>query len=103
MRCSARREESGAELLFLPALIGYGEAAVAYVGEARHPGRAGAFATWGVRVGWLAQTALIAVSSPSAMASGDTWARSLNLFVWLVVGTYLVWGCRARYRLLGLT
>jgi ABC-type uncharacterized transport system permease subunit len=33
----------------------------------------------------------------------DTWAGTLNLFVWLVVGMYLVWGCRARYRLLGLT
>jgi ABC-type uncharacterized transport system permease subunit len=31
-----------------------------------------------------------------------TWAGSLNLFVWLVVGAYLIWGCRARYRLLGL-
>src|SRR5207253_8591829 len=27
---------------------------------------------------------------------------SLNLFVWLVVGAYLIWGCQARYRLLGL-
>ena len=33
----------------------------------------------------------------------DTWAGTLNLFVWLVVGIYLVWGCRARYRPLGLT
>ena len=30
------------------------------------------------------------------------WAGSLNLFVWLVVSVYLVWGCRSRYRLLGL-
>jgi ABC-type uncharacterized transport system permease subunit len=92
------------ELLFLPALIGYGEAAVAYAGEAWHPGRAGRLATWGVRLGWLAQTALIAVLF--ARSDGfpwDTWAGTLNLFVWLVVGGYLVWGCRARYRLLGLT
>ena len=92
------------ELLFLPALIGYGEAAVAYAGEAWHPGRAGKLATWGVRLGWLAQTALIAVLF--ARSDGfpwDTWAGTLNLFVWLVVGIYLVWGCRARYRLLGLT
>ena len=33
---------------------------------------------------------------------GTTWAGSLNLFVWLVVGAYLIWGCRPRYRLLGL-
>ena len=92
------------ELLFLPALLGYGEAAVAYAGEAWHPGRAGRLATWGVRLGWLAQTALIAVLF--ARSDGfpwDTWAGTLNLFVWLVVGIYLVWGCRARYRLLGLT
>ena len=91
-----------AELLFLPALLGYGEAALAYAGDAWHPGRAGRLATWGVRIGWLAQTALIA----ALFAQGfpwDTWAGTLNLFVWLVVGGYLVWGCRARYALLGLT
>jgi ABC-type uncharacterized transport system permease subunit len=32
----------------------------------------------------------------------STWAGSLNLFVWLVVGAYLIWGCRPRFRLLGL-
>lgn len=90
------------ELLFLPALIGYGEAAVAYAGDAWHPGRAGRLATWGVRLGWLAQTALIAVLFAGSFP-WDTWAGTLNLFVWLVVGGYLVWGCRARYRLLGLT
>ena len=91
------------ELLFLPALLGYGEAAVAFAGDARHPGRAGAYGVWGVRIGWLAQTALI--SAQAATSGGfpwDTWAGSLNLFVWLVVSGYLVWGCRARYRLLGL-
>ncbi len=92
-----------AELLFWPALFFYGEAAVGYLGEARNPGRPGWLATWGVRLGWLAQTALLA-----AQASSDdgfpwgTWAASLNLFVWLVVSAYLIWGCRAPYRLLGL-
>ena len=92
-----------AELLFWPALLAYGEAAVAYFGETRHPGRAGSLATWGVRVGWLVQTALLAVQA--ARSDGfpwSTWAGSLNLFVWLVVGAYLIWGCSPRYRLLGL-
>jgi ABC-type uncharacterized transport system permease subunit len=92
-----------AELLFWPALLAYGEAAVAYLGEACRPGLAGPLATWGVRIGWLVQTALLAVQA--ARADGfpwATWAASLNLFVWLVVGVYLIWGCRPRYRLLGL-
>ena len=92
-----------AELLFWPALLAYGEAAVAYLGEARSPGRAGRLATWGVRIGWLVQTALLGVQA--ARADGfpwSSWAGSLNLFVWLVVGAYLIWGCRPRYRLLGL-
>jgi ABC-type uncharacterized transport system permease subunit len=91
------------ELLFWPALLAYGEAAVAYVGEAKRPGLAGRLATWGVRIGWLMQTALLAVQA--ARAEGfpwSSWAGSLNLFVWLVVGAYLIWGCQARYRLLGL-
>jgi ABC-type uncharacterized transport system permease subunit len=87
------------ELLFWPALIGYGEAALAYSSP-----RFTRFATWGVRLGWLAQTSLLAVQA--ARADGfpwSTWAGSLNLFVWFVVGTYLIWGCRPRYRLLGLS
>jgi ABC-type uncharacterized transport system permease subunit len=93
-----------AELLFWPALLLYGEAAVGYLGDARRPGAAGRAATWGVRLGWLAQTALLALQA----ARGDgfpwgTWAGSLNLFVWLVVSAYLIWGCRRSYRLLGLT
>jgi HemX protein len=92
-----------AELLFWPALLAYGEAALAYFGEARHPGVAGRLATWGVRVGWLVQTALLVVQAVRADAfPWATWAGSLNLFVWLVVGAYLIWGCQARYRLLGL-
>jgi ABC-type uncharacterized transport system permease subunit len=87
-----------AEALFWPAIFGYGEAAIAYVSP-RHT----LLGTWGVRLGWIAQTALLAVQA--ARADGfpwSTWAGSLNLFVWLVVGTYLIWGCRPRYRLLGL-
>jgi ABC-type uncharacterized transport system permease subunit len=86
------------ELLFWPALLGYGEAALAYASP--RTSRAG---TWGVRVGWLAQTALLALQA--ARADGfpwGSWSGSLNLFVWLVVGAYLIWGCRPRYRLLGL-
>jgi ABC-type uncharacterized transport system permease subunit len=92
-----------ADLLFWPALLAYGEAAFAYLGEVRRPGLAGRLATWGVRIGWLVQTALLAVQA--ARADGfpwTTWAGSLNLFVWLVVGAYLIWGCRPRFRLLGL-
>jgi ABC-type uncharacterized transport system permease subunit len=92
-----------AELLFWPALLAYGEAAVAFVGEARRPGLAGRFATWGVRVGWLVQTALLVVqASRSDGFPWTSWSGVLNLFVWLVVGAYLIWGCRARFRLLGL-
>ena len=92
-----------AELLIWPALIAYGEAAVAYAGELRGPGRGGRLGTWGVRLGWLAQTGLLVAQ---ALASDgfpwSTWAGALNLFVWLVVGVYLIWGCTPRYRLLGL-
>jgi ABC-type uncharacterized transport system permease subunit len=90
------------ELLFWPALVAYGEAAVAYAGNVRYPGLA-RLAIWGVRCGWLAQTALLVVQAYRADGfPWDTWAGSLNLFVWLVVGGYLVWGCKPRYRLLGL-
>jgi ABC-type uncharacterized transport system permease subunit len=87
-----------AEALFWPALFGYGEAALAYASV-----RTSRAATWGVRLGWLAQTALLAVQAERADSfPWSTWSASLNLFVWLVVGTYLIWGCRPRYRLLGL-
>jgi ABC-type uncharacterized transport system permease subunit len=92
-----------AELLVVPALLAYGEAAIAYAGELRGPGLAGRLATWGVRLGWLAQTALLVGQAVSADGfPWRTWAGSLNLFVWLVVGAYLIWGCTPRYRLLGL-
>ena len=68
-----------AELLFWPALLGYGEAAIAYSNP-----RYTRLAIWGVRVGWVAQTALLCVQA--ARVDGfpwSTWAGSLNLFVWL--------------------
>jgi ABC-type uncharacterized transport system permease subunit len=92
-----------AELLFWVALLCYSEAAVALFGEARRPGRAGRIGIWGVRFGWLAQTALLVAQA--ARADGfpwSSWAGALNLFSWLVVGAYLIWGCRPRFRLLGL-
>jgi ABC-type uncharacterized transport system permease subunit len=92
-----------AEVLFWPVLLAYGEAAIAYAGEARRPGLAGRLATWGVRIGWLAQTALLAVQAASSDGFPWTdWAGTLNLFAWLVVSAYLFWGCRSRFRLLGL-
>jgi ABC-type uncharacterized transport system permease subunit len=91
-----------AELLFWPALLAYGEAAVAYAGAVRSD-RWTRLATWGVRSGWLLQTALLGAEAVRADAfPWATWAGSLNLFVWLLVGVYLVWGCNARYRLVGL-
>src|SRR5262249_12204572 len=80
------------------------EAAFAYAGNARRPGGLGRLATWGVRIGWLLQTALLVAQAVRAESfPWDTWAGSLNLFVWFVVGAYLIWGCQTRYRLLGLT
>ena len=90
-------------VLVWPALIGYLEAALAYAGDAVRPGRLARPAIWGVRLGWLAQTALLVAQA--AQADGfpwDSWAGSLNLFVWMCVGAYLIWGCRAPFRLLGL-
>jgi ABC-type uncharacterized transport system permease subunit len=92
-----------AELLVWPALIAYGEAAVAYAGALRSPGRSGRVGIWGVRIGWLAQTGLLIVQAVSADGfPWGTWAGALNLLSWLVVSAYLVWGCSPRYRLLGL-
>ena len=92
-----------AELLFWPVLVLYGEAALGYVGDARRPGSTGSWAIWGVRLGWLAQTALLIVQATREDGfPWAGWAASLNLFVWLVVTAYLIWGCRRPYRLLGL-
>lgn len=91
------------ELLFWPALIAYGEAAVAYVGVLRRPELATRLAIWGVRIGWLAQTALLAAEAVRADGfPWSSWAGALNLLVWFAVGAYLIWGCSPRYRLLGL-
>jgi ABC-type uncharacterized transport system permease subunit len=102
-----RRHGSGrrlAELLFWPALVLYGEAAVGYLGDVRRPGRAGRIATWGVRLGWVVQTTLLVAEAVRDDGfPWGTWAASLDLFVWLVVSAYLIWGCRRRFRLLGLT
>lgn len=92
-----------AEFLIWPALIAYGEATVAYFGELRGPGVPGRLATWGVRVGWLAQTTLLVAQAVGADAfPWGTWAGALNLLSWLVVTGYLIWGCKPHYRLLGL-
>lgn len=92
-----------ADLLVWPALVAYGEAAVAYVGVLRRPHAATRLAIWGVRLGWLAHTALLVAQA--ARADGFAWstpAGLLNLFVWAAVGVYLIWGCSPRFRLLGL-
>jgi ABC-type uncharacterized transport system permease subunit len=92
-----------AELLVWPTMIAYGEAALVYAGELRGHRRFDALAIWGVRIGWLAQTALLVAQARSADGfPWGTWAGALNLLSWLVVTGYLVWGCRPRYRLLGL-
>lgn len=92
-----------AELLVWPVLLAYGEAAVAYTGELRGPGLGGRLGIWGVRIGWLAQTALLADQALTADGfPWGTWAGALNLLSWLVVSAYLVWGCKPRFRLLGL-
>jgi ABC-type uncharacterized transport system permease subunit len=91
-------------VLFWPALVGYSEAALAYFGDILRPGtRLARYAIWGVRLGWLAQTALLVAQAAAAGGfAWSTWAGSLELFVWLVVGAYLIWGCRPPFRLLGL-
>jgi hypothetical protein len=63
-----------AELLVWPALLAYGEAAVAYAGGLRGPGRYGRLGIWGVRIGWLAQTALLVAQAATTTGSPGTWA-----------------------------
>ena len=92
-----------ADLFFWAALVAYGAAAIAHAGVFRRPELASRLAIWGVRVGWAAQTALLATEA--YRADGFPWADwsgALNLFVWLVVGAYMIWGSSPRYRLLGL-
>ncbi|MFN8186484.1 MAG: cytochrome c biogenesis protein CcsA [Gaiellales bacterium] len=90
-------------VLFWPAVLAYSEAALAYAGETIRPGRPSRYAIWGVRLGWLAQTALLVTQASAAEGfPWSSWAGSLNLFVWMCVSAYLIWGCRAPFRLLGL-
>jgi ABC-type uncharacterized transport system permease subunit len=92
-----------AEGFLWAALAAYVIAASAFAASYRRPGRLGLLGTWGVRLGWLAQTGLLGVQVADARGfPWADWAGSLGLFVWLVVGAYLIWGCRPRYRLLGL-
>jgi ABC-type uncharacterized transport system permease subunit len=92
-----------AELFVWPAMIAYGEAVIAYAGSFRGHGLYGRAATWGVRIGWLAQTALLVVQALDTEGfPWGTWAGALNLFAWLLVSAYLIWGCKPGYRLLGL-
>ena len=92
-----------AELLVWPTVIAYSEAALVYAGELHGHARYARLGIWGVRLGWLAQTVLLVAQALSADGfPWGTWAGALNLLSWLVVSGYLVWGCRPRYRLLGL-
>jgi ABC-type uncharacterized transport system permease subunit len=91
------------ELLVWPTVVAYGEAALVYAGELRGSRRYETLGIWGVRVGWIAQTTLLVSQALSADGfPWGTWAGALNLLSWLVVSGYLVWGCRPRYRLVGL-
>jgi ABC-type uncharacterized transport system permease subunit len=91
-----------AELFLWAALGCYAAGSLAYGVSYRSPGTFGGLGTWCVRLGWLAQTGLLAVQVVEAAGfPWATWSASLGLFVWLVVTAYLIWGCRPRYRLLG--
>ena len=94
------------ELLFWPALVAYGEAAVALVGERRgDPGLAGRLATWGVRIGWLVADGLLVVQAARRRRAsrGRRWAGVAQpASSGSSSARYLIWGCRPRYRLLGL-
>ena len=103
----AGRARSGAEpmaqVLVVPALLAYGEAAFAYAGELRGQGspdgwRPGASGS----AGWRRRRCSSAGASPRrAFREARGPARS-GCFVWLVVRTPDL-GCTPRYRLLGLT
>ena len=91
-----------AEFLVVPALLAYGRPSPTRAScgpRARRPARD------------LGRPARLARADGAARRRGvsaegfpwGTWAGALNLFVWLVVGAYLIWGCTPRYRLLGLT
>ena len=48
------------ELLVWPTVIASGEASLVYAGELRGHRRYSTLGIWGVRIGWLAQTVLLA-------------------------------------------
>ena len=89
-------------MLFWPALAGYVEAAVAYLGETIRPGRLAGFAIWGVRLGWLAQTALLVAQAAVSKVSRGSLGRLAEPVRLAVVGVHIFWGCRSPFRLLGL-
>ena len=88
--------------MLLPALLGYGEAAVAYAGRgvASGPCRA---PRRGRRLGWPAQTAPMAALFARRDGFPRDTGQDAEPHCVAHVGIYLVWGRRARYRLLGLT
>ena len=67
------------------------------------PVSAGRAATWGVRLGWLVQTALLVVQvvRDDGFPWG-TWAARSTCSSGSSSAAYLIWGCRRPYRLLGL-
>ncbi len=92
-----------AELLVAVAVAAYAVAAIGYAGELRGPGAAGRIATWATRLGWLGHSGLLVAQAVTAAGfPWATWPGALSLLSWLVVTGFLVWGCRPRYRLLGL-
>jgi hypothetical protein len=97
-----RGSDAMAEYLFGFAFLAYAGAAIAYAVDVRRPGPAGRLPR-----GVCGSAGCSRLRSDRPGCAGDgfpwtTWAGWLNLFVWLVVSVYLVWGCRTRYRLLGL-
>ena len=93
-----------AELLVWPALIAYGEAAFAYAGELRGPGLAGRArhlgrpASAGSR---RRRSSSCSCSTRTASRGAPGPARSTSSSGWSS-RAYLIWGCKPRYRLLGL-
>ena len=95
-RLRDRVEAAVAEALFWPAILGYGEAAIAYSSRALHAARDLGRAA---RLDRPDGAPRACRPRGSTASPGRRWAGSLNLFVWFVVGAYLIWGCQPRYRL----
>ena len=74
------------ELLIWPALIAYGEAAVAYAGDARRPGGSASSGRGGCASAACADGPRSARSPRADGFPWGTWAGSLNLFRLVVVG-----------------